>query len=495
MWQGNKWVERKKNVGKSIGRIPTISLCAKQIELYSLRVLLHNIPGATSFDELKTVEGVVMKSFHEACQKLGLMNDDSEFQKTFEEAVSVRFGEDLIQFFSSLLEFCRPGNPAQLYEKFKEELSYHYIRYDKYDLVQAENCVLMKMKAQLSQSGHGMEDFDLPEPAEEHDPTPRVILCETNYDCNKLLHEALQKVDLMNNEQTDFFNKVIQSVSKGDGQLFCLNAAGGTGKTFSLNTLLDAVRGDGLIALATATSGVASRLLHNGTTLHSRFKVPINIKPNSMCRIKATEALGRLVKMTRLIIIDEMTMMHKHVYEAVDRTVREITGKDKVFGGITTVFAGDWRQCLPVVPRGSPGDIVNACLKSSYLWKNVKVINFTRNMRVELRGDSAEFSQMLLAIGNGDLVHNEEMGNDMVRLPEDLFTESDKPHELIETVFPELQGNYQNANWLKDRAILCPTNEECDVINTLIINKLPGNEVTYKSCDSVGDDKTHEYPI
>ena len=33
------------------------------------------------------------------------------------------------------------------------------------------------------------------------------------------------------------------------------------------------------------------------------------------------------------------------------------------------------------------------------------------------------------------------------------------------------------------------------MINTLIINKLPGNEVTYKSCDSVGNDKTHEYPI
>ena len=123
--------------------------------------------------------------------------------------------------------------------------------------------------------------------------------------------------------------------------MFCLNAAGGTGKTFTLNTLLDKVRSEGYVALATASSGVASKLLHNGTTVHSRFKVPINITSTSTCSFKGSDATGNLIKETKLIIMDEMTMLHKHIFEAVDRSIRNLTGQDKRFGGITTLLKQD----------------------------------------------------------------------------------------------------------------------------------------------------------
>ena len=71
---------------------------------------------------------------------------------------------------------------------------------------------------------------------------------------------------------------MIDSVTNERGLMFCVNAAGGTGKTFVVNTLLNAVRGDGFVALATASSGVAAQLLPNGNTIHSRFKVPIDIR-------------------------------------------------------------------------------------------------------------------------------------------------------------------------------------------------------------------------
>ena len=85
-------------------------------------------------------------------------------------------------------------------------------------------------------------------------------------------------------------------------------------------------------------------------------------------------------------------MLHRHIYEALDRSLKDLTGKDEPFGGITTVFAGDWRQCLPIVQRGSRGDVVHSCLKCSHLWKLTKVTNLTKNMRVELNGESSEFS-------------------------------------------------------------------------------------------------------
>ena len=39
------------------------------------------------------------------------------------------------------------------------------------------------------------------------------------------------------------------------------------------------------VALATATSGIAATLLPGGRTVHSRFKVPIDITDTSMCAI------------------------------------------------------------------------------------------------------------------------------------------------------------------------------------------------------------------
>ena len=88
--------------------------------------------------------------------------------------------------------------------------------------------------------------------------------------------------------------------------------------------LLDAVRGDGFVALATASSGVAAQLMQNGTTVHSRFKVPINVKQTSTCNFTSRDATGRLISMTKLIIIDEMTMQHKFVYECIDRSLRDL---------------------------------------------------------------------------------------------------------------------------------------------------------------------------
>ena len=252
--------------------------------------------------------------------------------------------------------------------------------------------VLEKLKEQLNRSGSDLNNFNLPEPSIcTTDRTSRIILSETSYDKENLQIETKSKFDKMNSDQAHFFEDVIQSVNNEEGKLFCLNAAGGTGKTFVLNTLLDQVRSQGFVALGTASSGVASKLLNGGTTIHSRFKIPINITPTSNCSFKRSDATGKLIKMTKLIIIDEMTMTHKHVYEAMDRSIREITEKEVPFGGITTVFSGDWRQCLPIVRKGGRGDIVNACLKSSQLWEKVQEVKLTRNMRVELRGESKEF--------------------------------------------------------------------------------------------------------
>ncbi|XP_058732721.1 uncharacterized protein LOC131604287 [Vicia villosa] len=45
---------------------------------------------------------------------------------------------------------------------------------------------------------------------------------------------------------------------------------------------------------------------------------------------------------------------------------------DKIFGGKVIVFGGDFRQILPVIPRGSRSDIIHATINSSYIWDHCK---------------------------------------------------------------------------------------------------------------------------
>ena len=106
------------------------------------------------------------------------------------------------------------------------------------------------------------------------------------YNCEEEMEKARARLPLLNRNQRKFFDSVVAALNDTDSErLFCLDAPGGTGKTYVLNCLMNAVRGDGCIVIATALSAVASMLLEGGTTLHSRLKVatllstPSNLSP------------------------------------------------------------------------------------------------------------------------------------------------------------------------------------------------------------------------
>ncbi|XP_029175401.1 uncharacterized protein LOC114943847 [Nylanderia fulva] len=62
-----------------LGRIYSVS--PAQTELYHLRLLLLTVKGATSFNDLRTVNREFYQSFSAACLTLGLIKDDDEWKR------------------------------------------------------------------------------------------------------------------------------------------------------------------------------------------------------------------------------------------------------------------------------------------------------------------------------------------------------------------------------------------------------------------------------
>jgi hypothetical protein len=89
-----------------------------------------------------------------------------------------------------------------------------------------------------------------------------------------------------------------------------------------------------------------------------------------------------------LIVWDEAVMMHKHVFEAINRSLQDIMAvinpafKFLPFGSLVVVFSDDFRQILPIVPRGTRGDVVAASLNHSSIRQHVHVLKLHTNMRM-----------------------------------------------------------------------------------------------------------------
>jgi ATP-dependent DNA helicase PIF1 len=185
-------------------------------------------------------------------------------------------------------------------------------------------------------------------------------------------------------------------------------------------------------------------------------------------------------------------MVHKHAFEAVDKTFRDILGSETIFGGKVMVFGGDFRQILPVVPNGSRHDIVNASLSSSYIWSQCKLLRLTKNMRLRAGSEQADieqtriFANWLLDVGEGKVGGSND-GEEVIDIPNDLLINqsADPVSDLIEFVYPSILANLQNDHFFQERAILAPKNEVVHDINDRLLSLFPGDEKEYLSSDSM----------
>ncbi|XP_016185048.1 uncharacterized protein LOC107626664 [Arachis ipaensis] len=156
------------------------------------------------------------------------------------------------------------------------------------------------------------------------------------------------------------------------------------------------IRSRGDIVLNVASSSIASLLLPNRRTAHSRFKIPLNITEDSVCNIKPGFPQAMLLLKAKLIIWDEAPMISRYCYEVPDKCLGDIMrcsptySKYLPFGGKVVVLGGDFRQILSVILQGSRQDIIHSTVNSSYLWKFCQVLKLTKNMRLSVRTTASD---------------------------------------------------------------------------------------------------------
>ena len=104
-------------------------------------------------------------------------------------------------------------------------------------------------------------------------------------------------------------------------------------------------------------------------------------------------------------------------------------------------------------------------------------MKLTQNMRIQLAGaENDNFADELLAIGEGAIPVNPELGEYKIMLSEDFVLKSEDVQDLCTFVFDGFEQNYHDPQWLCSRAILCPTNKAADEINHHMMANFPGEE-------------------
>lgn len=129
---------------------------------------------------------------------------------------------------------------------------------------------------------------------------------------------------------------------------------GGTGKTYTLNTLIKLLinsgYGDFNNTFATAPTGIAALNLIRGMTLHKWSGVGIKVRDYgwSLAKIESNPFTEARWRNTKFLIIDEISMVSCEFFERIDLLAREVRRCDMPFGGIRLILSGDFLQLPPV---------------------------------------------------------------------------------------------------------------------------------------------------
>ncbi|MDD3662498.1 MAG: AAA family ATPase [Candidatus Pacebacteria bacterium] len=165
-----------------------------------------------------------------------------------------------------------------------------------------------------------------------------------------------------------------------------LTGSAGSGKTYLLNKYIKYLNDHNIPVAVTASTGIAATHM-NGMTIHGWSGIGIRSKldEKDLEQIEEKKYLWKRYEKARVLIIDEVSMLHGHQLEMVERICRRFKRNDKPFGGLQVILSGDFFQLPPVQKTNSEEQRGNDMIYSSKVWAtlNPAVCYLTEQHRQE----------------------------------------------------------------------------------------------------------------
>jgi ATP-dependent DNA helicase PIF1 len=154
------------------------------------------------------------------------------------------------------------------------------------------------------------------------------------------------------------------------GKSFFLTGAGGTGKSYTIRSIIEALNKENKDVALTAMTGCAALLLGKGAkTLHSWAGIGLGKEPVDVILTKLRKSFKAKKgwQASDTLIIDEVSMMQPELLDKLDQIGKAILRSDKPFGGLQLIMVGDMYQLPPVNKENNSGTFF---VFESQAWKD-----------------------------------------------------------------------------------------------------------------------------
>ena len=176
------------------------------------------------------------------------------------------------------------------------------------------------------------------------------------------------------------------------GKNVFLTGSAGAGKTYTLNQYLHYLRARDIHVAVTASTGIAATHM-NGMTIHSWAGIGIldELTPKDIVRIKKRATITERMQKTHVLIIDEISMLHKKQFDLINQIMQEVRDNLLPFGGVQVIVAGDFFQLPPVGERGETTKEKFAFMSQAWLDADFQICYLSEQYRQTVNPDETVF--------------------------------------------------------------------------------------------------------
>ena len=262
---------------------------------------------------------------------------------------------------------------------------------------------------------------------------------------------------------------------KATGRSVFLTGKAGTGKTTFLKYVTQTTSKRFVVLAPTGVAAINA----GGSTIHSFFQLPLcpylpDVKelvteyqmPERYRSLRKERV--KIIRTLDLLIIDEISMVRADLLDAVDMTLRRYRHSDKPFGGVQLLMIGDAQQLSPVV-KENERQYISQVYQSPYFFHS-KALQKLPYVTIELQKVHRQQDQEFVDILNG-------------------IRENRPSAKILQSLNSRVKA-YEDCD---DVIRLTTHNAQADKVNTMKLDELPGDIVTF-AAEVEGEFPENSYP-